>query len=136
VKTIDDYFSSLTRFLRKHKSIVGIEPEYPYLRITDHFGRVNARLHFFDGSYLDIDEMIRIGGGSAINYNYRYHYQRPQGPVITYDDTPHHPELETFPYHAHPYRSGTRETAPHEKITVTEVIRKILEELSTNPPPG
>lgn len=129
MKTIDDYFSSLTRFLRKHKPIAGLEPAFPYQRITDHFGRVNARLHFFDGSYLDIDEMVRIEAGTVINYNYRYHYQRPEGPVITYDDTPHHPELETFPHHAHPYRSGIRQTTPHQKVTVVAVIQEILDRL-------
>ena len=30
MNTIDDYFSSLTRFLQKHKSIVGLEPEFPF----------------------------------------------------------------------------------------------------------
>jgi hypothetical protein len=129
VNTIDDYFSSLTRFLQKHKSIIGLEPEFPFQRITDQFGRVNARLSFFDGSYLDIDEMVRIERGGAVNYNYRYHYQRPDEPVITYDDTPHHPELETFPHHSHPYRSGHRETTAHEKVTLTAVIQQILDGL-------
>jgi len=46
VNTVDDYFSSLTRFFRKHKGIVGLEPEFPYQRITDHFGRVNAAFAF------------------------------------------------------------------------------------------
>lgn len=131
MNTIDDYFSSLTRFLQKHKSIVGLEPEFPFQRITDQFGRVNARLRFFDGSYLDIDEMVRIERGGTVNYNYRYHYQRPDGPVITYDDTPHHPELETFPHHSHPYRSGHRETMAQEKVTLTVVIQQILDGFET-----
>lgn len=73
MRTVDDYFSSLSRFLQKHKSVVGLDPEYPFQRITDQFGRVNARVHFFDGSFLDIDEMVRIEHGAAVNYNYRYH---------------------------------------------------------------
>jgi hypothetical protein len=89
VTSIDDYFSSLKRFLEIHKSIVALEPEYPFLRITDQTGRVNARLHFYDGSYLDLDEMIRIEWGVPVNYHYRYHYQRPDSPVTTYDDAPH-----------------------------------------------
>jgi hypothetical protein len=129
VRTIDDYFSSLTRFLEKRKSIVAIEPEHPFQRITEQFGRVNARLRFFDGSYFDIDEMVRIENGIAVNYNYRYHYQRPDGPVFTYDDTPHHPELQTFPHHKHPYRSSRRETAAHPKVTLTQVIQEIDEQV-------
>jgi len=130
VRTIDDYFSSLTRFLEKRKSIVALEPDFPYQRITDQFGRVNARLRFFDGSYLDIDEMVRIEHGVAVNYNYRYHYQRPDGPVVTYDDTPHHPELATFPHHKHPYNSGQKGTAAHSKVTLTQVIQEIDERIS------
>lgn len=130
--SIDDYFSSLKRFLEKHKSIVALEPEYPFLRITDQTGRVNARLHFYDGSYLDLDEMIRIEWGVPVNYHYRYHYQRPDSPVTTYDDAPHHPELNTFPYHRHSYRSGQRETTPHPKVSVTQVIQEILDGLPVN----
>lgn len=126
MRTVNDYFSSLSRFLQKHKGIVGLDPEYPFQRITDQFGRVNARVHFFDGSFLDIDEMIRVEDGAALNYNYRYHYQRPDGPCVTYDDTPHHPELETFPFHRHPYRSGRRETVAHQKVSLTQVIQEIL----------
>ncbi len=131
MKAIDDYFSSLTRFLEKQKSIVGIEPEFPFQRITDQLGRVNARLLFFEGSYLDIDEMIRIERGMAVNYNYRYHHQRPDGPAVTYDDAPHHPEIETFPYHRHPFRSGRRETEAHPKVSLTQVIREILDQLES-----
>jgi hypothetical protein len=131
VNTVDDYFSSLNRFLQKHKSIAGLEPEVPYQRITDQFGRINARLRFFDGSFLDIDEMIRIERGMPVNYNYRYHYQRQDGPVITYDDTPHHPELETFPHHSHPYRSGQRMTQSHQKVTLTQVIQQILDQIES-----
>ena len=129
MNTIDDYFSSLTRFLRKHKSIVALEPEFPYQRVTDLVGRVNARLRFFDGSYLDIDELVRIERGIAINYNYRYHYQRLEGSVVTYDDTPHHPEFETFPHHRHVYRSNIRGTEAHQKVTVTQVVQEILDQL-------
>ncbi len=131
MNAVDDYFSSLARFLQKHNSIVGLEPEFPFQRITDRLGRVNARLHFFDGSYLDIDEMVRIERGSVINYNYRYHYQRSDGPVITYDDAPHHPEIATFPHHAHPYRAGRRETVGHEKVALTEVIQQIVDGFQT-----
>lgn len=131
MNVVDDYFFSLTRFLQKHKSIVGLEPDFPFQRITDRLGRVNARLHFFDGSYLDIDEMVRIEHGSAINYHYRYHYQRSDGPVITYDDAPHHPELSTFPHHSHPYRAGQRHTTAHEKVTLTQVIQTILDKFSS-----
>ncbi len=131
MKTVDDYFSSLARFLGKYKSIVAIEPEYPFQRITEHLGRINARLHFFDGAYLDIDEMVRIEGGAAVNYNYRYHHQRQDGPVVTYDDTPHHPELATFPYHAHPYRSGRRETIAYRKVSLSQVIQQIADKIES-----
>lgn len=75
--------------------------------------------------------MVRIEHGGAVNYNYRYHYQRSDGPVVTYDDTPHHPELETFPHHRHPYRSGQRLTESHQKITLTQVIQQILGQIES-----
>ncbi len=40
--------------------------------------KVHPPFLFFDGAYLDIDEISRIERGMALNYNYRYHYQRPE----------------------------------------------------------
>jgi hypothetical protein len=126
VRTIDDYFSSLARFIANSPSIVQVEPASPFHRITDFVGRVEARLHFFDGSYLDVGEMVRIEQGAPLNFHYRYHWQRPEGPVWTYDDAPHHPELPTFPFHRHQYQRSRRTAEAHPRIRLTEVIQEVL----------
>lgn len=126
MKTIDDYFLSLSRFLEKSQSIVRVDPDTPFHRVTDFVGRVEARLYFFDGSYLDVGEMVRIQSGFPVNYHYRYHWQRPDGPVWTYDDAPHHPEVDTFPFHKHRYQGALKTIEGHPRIRLTEAIQEVL----------
>ena len=126
MKTIDDYFPSLLRFLEKSQSIVRVDPDTPFHRVTDFVGRVEARLYFFDGSYLDVGEMVRIQRGIPINYHYRYHWQRRDGPVWTYDDAPHHPEVDTSPFHKHRYQETLQTVEGHPRIRLTEAIQEVL----------
>lgn len=130
MKTIDDYFFSLSRFLEKTPSIVRVDSDTPFHRVTDFVGRVEARLYFFDGSYLDVGEMVRIQSGALINFHYRYHWQRLDGPAWTYDDAPHHPEVDTFPFHKHRFQ-GTRQTIEgHTRVRLTEAIQEVLRSLT------
>jgi len=125
LKVIEDYFSSVDKFLAKQMVVSKIEPQNLFRRISNTKGRIEARIYFFDGSYLDVGEMVAIERGVPLNYHYRYHYQRPEGPVFTYDDAPDHRELETFPYHKHTYTKDMRETEPHQKVTLTDVVKEI-----------
>lgn len=126
MRTIDDYFLSISRFLAKFRSIVKVEPENPFYRLTDVEGRVEARIHFYDGSFLDVGEMVRIEGGVPLNFHYRYHWQRPNGPALTYDDAPHHPEVETYPAHRHRYQGSLRMVEGHPRIRLSDAIEEVL----------
>lgn len=85
---------------------------------------------FSDESYLDVSESVQVEHGRSIPGPYRYHYQRPEGAVFTYDDTPHHQELGTFPYHKHLYRSNKRSVQASPRVSLADVIKEALRLLS------
>jgi len=61
-----------------------------------------ARLRFWDGSLLQVEEALVTRRLGIFKIRYSYHYQRADGGLVfRYDNAPHHPELPGFPYHVH-----------------------------------
>ena len=81
----------------------GVEIErYEERVLSRERGNLRIRLRFSDNSLLEISEAIHATGGAMVWLSYRYHYQQLDGSVIfRYDNTPHHPELNTHPEHKH-----------------------------------
>lgn len=82
--------------------------------------RINLRirLRFYNGYLLEVNESVvfetRIG-----HLGYRYHFQdQHNNLVFRYDNTPHFPELETFPSHKH----LADEVTAAQKPSVAQVI--------------
>lgn len=66
--------------------------------------RVNLRIRirFPIGHLLELNEAIVGEAGQIRHLGYRYHFQDGQNNLIfRYDNTPHFPELESFPHHRH-----------------------------------
>jgi len=65
-------------------------------------GIIEGRLKFHDGSLLDFDEVIIFRNQQIVKLRYAYHYQNESGEVIfRYDNTPHYPNIFTYPHHKH-----------------------------------
>jgi len=122
--------SKLERYLaRLHDTILsrrGLEVEE--LEITDRSdqpGRTSefhARLRFWDGSLLEVEEALTTDRHLIIKVYYAYHCQRADGSlVLRYDNAPHHPELPTHPHHKH---IGERVIAA-EAPDLSQVLREI-----------
>ncbi len=68
---------------------------------TNRSGLIRGDLYFPDGSRLHFRVLVDIQE-AFVCLMYSYHYQDSSGKLIfRYDDTPHHPELATFPHHKH-----------------------------------
>lgn len=64
-------------------------------------GVVRGDLYFADDSLLHIREFVNTEEGVE-RFMYVYHYQKADGALIfRYDNTPHYPDLSTFPHHKH-----------------------------------
>ena len=85
--------------------------------------RVNLRLRirFVSGYLLEVSEAVIVAEGVLQNLGYRYHCQDSnQALVFRYDDTPHFPDLASFPHHKH---------LPDDVIaTAAPVLVRVLEE--------
>ncbi len=98
---IDDYFASIERSLRQNPSVSGIEEPLTSLASDDYNGVLRCRAVFWDGSFLDIYEVVTTELGYPIRVNYAYTYLRDNQRVFRYDNAPHHPEIFTHPHHKH-----------------------------------
>ncbi len=66
--------------------------------------RVNLRIRvrFLSGYLLELNEAVIIESGHIRHLGYRYHFQNSQNNLVfRYDNTPHFPEINSFPHHKH-----------------------------------
>src|SRR4030042_3872133 len=83
--------------------------------------RVNLRirLRFYNGFLLELNESL-VFEGEVRHLGYRYHCQdKENNLVFRYDNTPHFPELKTFPHHKH----LSEEVSAAERPSVVEVLQ-------------
>jgi uncharacterized protein DUF6516 len=88
---------------------------------------LRIRLRLTDHSLLEISEALVLREETLTWLSYRYHWQDADAHLIfRYDDTPHHPEVDTFPHHQHVagmVMASQRPSLPH---LLTEIQRRLL----------
>lgn len=118
---IADYFSSIERSLEQYASIATIEI-IEVLASDDYNGILRCRIHFWDGSFLNIHETVSTELGYPIRVVYAYSYIRADQCVFRYDNAPHHPDIITFPHHKH---NGENRIAPADQPAITQVLSEV-----------
>jgi len=70
---------------------------------TEEHGTLDACVRFYDDSRLFVfEDSGYTEGGQIIEIEYSFHYQHADGALIfRYDNSPHFPDLPTFPAHKH-----------------------------------
>ncbi len=66
--------------------------------------RVNLRIRvrFQTGHLLELNEAAIVEAGHIMHLGYRYHFQDQENRLVfRYDNTPHFPDLKSFPHHRH-----------------------------------
>lgn len=70
--------------------------------MTDERANLRMRLRFQSGGLLEINEAVIVENGMLKTLGYRYHLQSAANELMfRYDNTPHFPDLPTFPHHKH-----------------------------------
>jgi len=85
--------------------------------------RVNLRIRvrFQTGYLLELNEAAIVEAGHVKHLSYRYHFQdRENNLVFRYDNTPHFPDLKSFPHHKH----QENKVSPVEKPPILKVIEE------------
>jgi hypothetical protein len=98
---IADYFAGLERTLRRNPQVSKLQEPFTCLASDDFNGLVRGRVFFWDGSYLDLYEVVSTELGYPVRISYAYTYLKEGRRIFRYDNAPHHPEIVTFPLHKH-----------------------------------
>ena len=63
---------------------------------------LRVRIRFANGNLLELNEALQVQSQVLVWVDYRYHYQNTKNQLIfRYDNTPHFPDLASFPHHKH-----------------------------------
>lgn len=97
---------NLHNYLARLEAIIhsrqDIEVEYLFtVQTSESKGAIRAKLLFYNGSFLDFAEQLRLRGRTVFRVNYTYHYQQGERCIFRYDNAPHHAGLDGFPNHKH-----------------------------------
>lgn len=97
---------SLERYLAKIELAVTQLPAYAekYAEeiLTAERANLRIRLRFQSGCLLEINEAIIVENGVLKTLGYRYHLQSASSELVfRYDNTPHFPDLLSYPHHKH-----------------------------------
>ncbi len=119
---IDDYFAAIERGLSNNPQISKIHD--PLLLTSDDYnGLIRCRVTFWDGSTLNIYEVVSTELGYPVRINYSYTYLSGDQLIFRYDNAPHHPEIVTHPHHKH---IGLKDRlAPADQPSISQIIAEV-----------
>ena len=127
MQRIDEYFRSIQDIIASSKIVASSSIEY--VKVLDAEGYVRGALTLIDGSELRILEYTIIRGGQPIVSKYRFQWQRLGEFLVRWNNAPHHPEVETHPYHKHV--KGEERPRPSEAKSLASVLVEIEKMMAT-----
>ena len=122
-----DYFDQVDQLLEACLNIY-VE-SYNATILSSERANLKIRLRFYFKYLLSISEALIAVDDQVMEIDYRYHFQDEQNNLIfRYDNTPHFPDLPSFPHHKHlPDR-----VISCEQPNIELVIRDVMEFFEIN----
>ena len=97
---LSQYFEDIDDSIRKLES-ANVE-RYEEEVLTSSRANLRIRVRFLSGHLLEVNEAIVLVKDQLKHLGYRYHFQDQENNLIfRYDNTPHFPDLKSFPHHKH-----------------------------------
>ena len=97
--SIERYFSAVEAVLAR---LPAYAENYSEEVLTPERANLRIRLRFDNGALLEINEALVVANGTLTTLGYRYHLQQANNELVfRYDNTPHFPDLPSFPNHKH-----------------------------------
>ena len=95
--------------------------QYEEEHLTPNRVNLRIRIRFAKGWLLELNEATIIEQRNFRHLGYRYHFQDEKNELIfRYDNTPHYPDLKSFPHHRH----SSREVIAAEKPSIPSVLEE------------
>ncbi|HED05684.1 MAG TPA: hypothetical protein ENI61_03250 [Ignavibacteria bacterium] len=118
---LDKYFAEIEKSIKRIKNCnveLYNEEILGYNRIN-----LKIRVRFEEGSLFEISEAVISDEDQLKHLGYRYHFQNKENQLIfRYDNTPHYPNVETFPNHKHLPGKVIESVKPFLADVVNEII--------------
>jgi len=96
--------------------------QYEEEHLTPDRVNLRIRIRFAKGYLLELNEANIVEHGNIKHLGYRYHFQDEKNELIfRYDNTPHYPNLKSFPHHKH----SSREVIAAEKPSIFTVLEEV-----------
>ena len=127
---IEEYLRQIDELLSTSPVVSNIEIIRRSIRDTDLEKVLNYRYRvtLLDGSLIEITERALEVQDSLEMTKYSHHWQDVNGQLIKrWDNAPHHPEIDTFPYHLH--EGAENNVLSHPSINGFEALQRILAEV-------
>jgi hypothetical protein len=97
--SIEQYFAAVEAAVAR---LPAYTENYTEEILTAQRANLRIRLRFDNGALLEINEALVVVNGALTTLGYRYHLQRANNELVfRYDNTPHFPDLPSFPNHKH-----------------------------------
>lgn len=126
-KLLADYLAEVEQALSK-LSEAYIE-NYVEEVLTPERANLRIRVRFADSYMLEINEAVAVEADVLVTLGYRYHFQDKHNRLIfRYDNTPHFPDLSSFPHHKH----LPSDTIAADKPTIFQVLKESRESASNS----
>jgi hypothetical protein len=120
---IDAYFTAVERGLRRKARLNPDDATFECIASDDFNGLLRCRATFWDGSFLDVYEVVSTEIGYPVRVHYAYTYVRQGHCVFRYDNAPHHPSIVTHPHHKHV--ESSRWPLPSNQPNLNEVLAEV-----------
>ena len=122
-----DYFSEIQSLIRSSIFVENVDVEYEVK--SRGIGIVHGILGMIDGSTLQFMELVNIKRDKVIHLKYRFHLMNVNDEMVfRYDNSPHHPEIATYPHHKHV--KGEKVPRRSKEVGLKDVLLEIEEMIS------
>ncbi len=120
-----EYYSRIEGVIRDCPIITHFSIDFD--EIDEHIGYLKGRLELIDGSFLYFIEFVEIQNNIAIRLKYKYQWQSDNGNlIIRWDNVPHHPGVDTFPYHMHDNHGVHASRNMDLETVINEIMDRII----------
>lgn len=125
-KLIEEYFQSLVDALSASPVVASSDATLD--KRGPRAGLIRGEARFVDRSRLNFSELVADIQTAIVRTMYSFHYQNSKDELIfRYDDTPHHPEVTSFPHHKHSGESVVSTEPPTLETVLKEITATIVE---------
>lgn len=103
-------------------------------RATSQRGYLRVRIRLSNGDFLEATEAFRLVSNGVELVDYRHQWMDESRTTLhkRWDSTPHHPQVDNFPYHCH-VGSESR-VVPSDPLTIQDVLCVIGQEITEHSP--